>query len=506
MSVFRESSVIVIETSKRNIRAGVGLGDFLRAPSIELRACVGLRKNASTSRLPSTVEDGTAYISRTRRRRPVPDAKVSDYLVGTPLDDAIAAGENIEVFWPFEEGDDIRCWAQVEALWQLSYAIIIFDGHFRKHLLFTRLQLRRKQNESPVALSVPSSYSRKTHELLAQLFFERFNVPGFMLVERPLMQLFASNALHGVVIDISHADTTITPIIDSMVQHVNEIHLDIGIRDCEVYLANILRSHQSLVTALSEGESYTEDQLGAQILELVQLLWRDGFVKVPSDGETAQVDDDEGITNIAALLVAGKEKTLIEAGTKKKATAKQTQAERDREREIAALDLVQVEFKGRTLTLGKERHRFCEPLFDPELLDSLPSAKKDALDQIMPLQEGVHMAVRGLPMERRYSVWSGVFISGDITNGVKGLGPALYSRLYPYLFTEQGGNKHAQVLKMPEYFGDFRDKGDGLAAFLGTSIVAKVAFSEPAGKTYLSKADYAAFGPRAILDFSPAMY
>jgi actin-related protein 9 len=201
---------------------------------------------------------------------------------------------------------------------------------------------------------------------------------------------------------------------------MHEIHLDIGIRDCEIYLAKILRSHQSLVAALSEGESYTEEQLNAQLLELVQRLWRDGFVKVPSDGETAQVDEDEGITNIAALLVAGKEKTLIEAGTKKKATAKQTQAERDREREIAALDLVQVEFKDKTLTLGKERHRFCEPLFDPNLLDPLPSAKKDALDQIMSLQEGAHMAVRGLPTERRYSVWSGVFISGDITNGVKG--------------------------------------------------------------------------------------
>ncbi|KAF8582717.1 actin-like ATPase domain-containing protein [Ramaria rubella] len=531
MSAFRESSVIVIESSQRTIRVGVGLGDFLHTPSIEFPARVGLRKDASTSKLPTSggdqnVLNGQAtnfqngdtlkqraaveedavmngheagnrptrtYIRPTRRRTVVPDAKVSEYLVGTQLDEAIAAGDNVEIYWPLEEGNDIQCWSQVEALW--------------KYVLFTRLQLRRKQNESPVALCVPSSYPRATHELLAQLFFERFNVAGFMLVERPLMQLFAVNSLYGVVVDISYSYTTITPITDSIIQHSHEVHIAVGTRDCELYLVNLLRSNSSLVGTLTEGESYTEEQLTAQLLELAQQIWRDSLVKVPSDGETAQGEEDEGVTNIAALLVAGKEKAAIEAGTKKKATAKQTQAEREREREIAALDLVQVEFKGKTLTLGRERHRFCEPLFDPTLLQPLSTTPKDSLtDNTVPLQEAVHMAVNSLPVDRRWLVWSSVFISGDITNGVKGLAPALQSRLYPFLLTDHQGNKHVNFLKLPEYFGDYLDKGDGLAAFLGTCIVAKLAFNDPASKNYLSKADYASQGPRAILDFSPAVY
>jgi actin-related protein 9 len=298
---------------------------------------------------------------------------------------------------------------------------LTFSGFVRKYVLFNRLQLRRKQNESPVALCVPSSFSRATHELLAQLFFERFNVPGFMLLERPLMQLFAANALYGVVIDISYTSTTITPITDSIIQHNHEVNIAVGTRDCELYLANLLRSNQSLVTALSEGGALTDEDLTAQLLELAQQVWHDNLVKVPSDGETAQTEEDEGITNIAALLVAGKEKAAIEAGTKKKATAKQTQAEREREREIAALDLVSVEFRGKSLTLGRERHRFCEPLFDPSLLRPLSAASKDSLlDTVIPLQEGVHLAVNSLPVDRRWLVWSGVFISGDMVNGVKG--------------------------------------------------------------------------------------
>ena len=31
-----------------------------------------------------------------------------------------------------------------------------------------------------------------------------------------------------------------------------------------------------------------------------------------------------------------------------------------------------------------------------------------------------------------------------------------------------------KVLKVPEYFAEYREKGDGLASFLGASIVAKV--------------------------------
>ena len=31
-----------------------------------------------------------------------------------------------------------------------------------------------------------------------------------------------------------------------------------------------------------------------------------------------------------------------------------------------------------------------------------------------------------------------------------------------------------RTLKVPDYFAEYRDKGDGLAGFLGTSIIAKV--------------------------------
>ena len=61
-----------------------------------------------------------------------------------------------------------------------------------------------------------------------------------------------------------------------------------------------------------------------------------------------------------------------------------------------------------------------------------------------------------------------------------GLGAALSGRLAPYVLSApdvQNNEVQARTirtLKVPDYFAEYRDKGDGLAGFLGTSIIAKV--------------------------------
>jgi actin-related protein 9 len=67
---------------------------------------VGLRKlgggNASTS-----------------NGNPSLDARVSDYLVGSALEDALGNGDAIELYWPFAEGKIVN-WAQAEAIWWVT--------------------------------------------------------------------------------------------------------------------------------------------------------------------------------------------------------------------------------------------------------------------------------------------------------------------------------------------------------------------------------------------------
>jgi actin-related protein 9 len=62
-----------------------------------------------------------------------------------------------------------------------------------------------------------------------------------------------------------------------------------------------------------------------------------------------------------------------------------------------------------------------------------------------------------------------------------GLPTALQSRLAPYILLNPDLHQHNEVqtrsiriIAVPEYFAEYRDRGDGLAAFLGSCIVAKV--------------------------------
>lgn len=125
--------------------------------------------------------------------------------------------------------------------------------------------------------------------------------------------------------------------------------------------------------------------------------------------------------DIAAVVVAGKEKAVIESNQKKKNQGKQTEAEKKREREIEAMDLITVQFRGHSLTIGKERHRFCEPLFDPTLLNGLPGFSPPDEIPFLPIQEVVGNVVNQLDVDQRQYVWQGLFVTGDITRHVKGL-------------------------------------------------------------------------------------
>lgn len=107
-----------------------------------------------------------------------------------------------------------------------------------------------------------------------------------------------------------------------------------------------------------------------------------------------------------------------------------------------------------------------------------------------------------------------------------GIGAALQSRLAPFILSDSGQQNDVQprsirVLTVPEYFAEFREKGENLAAFLGSSIIAKVGrrlylipitlialqvtFNDAHGKNFVSKADYVENGPRAIIEMSASL-
>ncbi|EJD07496.1 actin-related protein [Fomitiporia mediterranea MF3/22] len=483
---FRDSSVVIIETGCTAIRAIRGLAELIERPTVEVEARVGLRR---------TNEENGFGNGQSSTSKAHSQPKVNDYLVGRQLDEALAAGMDVVVSWPFEDGG-IKDYVAAEALW--------------KYVLFNQLGLKRTQNESPAILTFPHGLSRDTYERICQIFFERFNMAALSILERPLSQLYAANSLNGIVIDIGHHRTDVVPIYECAVQHNCSDHTPIGLADCEAYLASLLRNNEQLVSTLSPPEApLTDEELQTQLLALVRQIWHEGHVKL---GEAEVASEEEGVTNIAAVLVAGKEKAVIESNQKKRATQKASAAEQARAREIEALDLITIDFRDKQVTVGRERHRLLDPLFDPTRLRGVNGSdgKTWRGGDLIPLQDICGYAVAKADLDARVSIWEGLFVTGDCASLVKGIGHALQTRLEHFILGNPDHQNDAQpkqirVLHVPEYFANYREKGDGLAAFLGASIVAKIIFSDPNSKNFVSKGDYGSKGPKAIIEMSASL-
>lgn len=276
--------------------------------------------------------------------------------------------------------------------------------------------------ESPVILSLPPGVSRDAYERICLTFFERFNVAGFAILDRPLAQFYAAisgSQLSGVVVDIDQGHTDVTPIYDGLPVHTARTSVPLGVRACQAYLAHLLRANQGVVSALSPPHNpLSDDALQDALMALTKHAWESGLIKVLAEGEAARDAEEEGVTDIAAIVMAGKERAVIESSMKRKQNAKAPAAEQARAKEIEALDLVTVEFRGVSLTLGKERHRFCEPLFDPALLRA--TGLQDGAQAEMSLQSAVGEAVARMDVDQRAYVWAGLFVTGEITTHIKG--------------------------------------------------------------------------------------
>lgn len=107
-----------------------------------------------------------------------------------------------------------------------------------------------------------------------------------------------------------------------------------------------------------------------------------------------------------------------------------------------------------------------------------------------------------------------------------GIGVALQSRLAPFVASPDLQTdiqaRYVRTLSVPEYYPEYRDTGNGIAGFLGASIVAKVyqnflwgppdaeivsqiIFNDNGGKNFVSKADYTSKGPHSIIEMTSAL-
>ncbi|CAL8082772.1 unnamed protein product [Calicophoron daubneyi] len=130
--------------------------------------------------------------------------------------------EMSHIQYPIEDGI-IHDWDGMEQIW--SY-------------VFTELNVNSK--DRPVLLSEPLFNPMACREKMAQIMFEKFNVPAMYVSLQATLGLYASGRGSAVVLDSGEGATHIVPIYEGYTFPHASVRLDFGGRDLTDYLMELL--------------------------------------------------------------------------------------------------------------------------------------------------------------------------------------------------------------------------------------------------------------------------
>ncbi|KAI1317506.1 hypothetical protein EDD11_008313 [Mortierella claussenii] len=475
----REENFVVLHTGSWNTKAGINVADTNKEPIVTIRSLVGARAFATEASEESETEPVEKTLGLETPAANTIDAATEgadikmekagqDTGVTTELQEdekeleatklqtvyycggALAEAEQqyleaeLTVSSPIQEGI-IKDWAAIEALW--------------RHVLFRELGIKRSRNASPVLMVVPTDWTKEEHERITQIFFENFNVPGLYLAEEPLMTLYGCAAVTGLIIDIGHNSTEITPILDTLIQRSAIQTIPLAGSDFDAYFLDLLKADTQLVREYGEPLD----------LEFARHLKESSVCQVLSKDEKES-------------------KTRAQAEYNGRRVSRQWIGSRVGLENVARVEHAKLTLFNLQFTVGSARYHAFDPLFNPDLVGK----------RVLNLIEAIHAAQLACKAEKRQSLWEAIIVTGGSCQ-VKGLQTRIQSEIEDSLtVSENFGEfqvREVKFLKIPDYFPTLKNSIVH-AGFLGSEIVAKLIFPDP--RNYINKVDYNESGPSVV--------
>ncbi|KAI8819907.1 actin family [Fimicolochytrium jonesii] len=458
----RESRLLVLETGSYRTKAGAA--DHMAYTIVSTPSIVGLRprkQQQQQSQSPQkdteieavdtaaagTVEpsqsesevmdvdtaDNTGVTTPAEPAEPTVIGEESEfvYVAGSKVLEFDSTGEGVEggdanesgLVHPIENGLPVD-WPALLGLWQ--------------HILLKSLPTRinRSRNDWSLMMTVPVSWSKEDHKRVTQFIFEELNMLAFTIIEQPLAALYGHNMSTGLIIDIGHETTDITPVIDNSIVRYAHKTIPLGGRDIDRQLLELLKADTQFM-----------QELGV----------------VPLTEEVARTVK-ESCCELSLLPYRVEPKDKIERA--------------------------KVTINGKEVTIGTARFLAAEVLFDPSL------ASKSTLN----IPEACYLAVtEACEPEKRTSLWEAIVLTGGSCQ-IKGMRGRLDKELGKLISASETSNEfQAKEIKwagLPEYFPSYKEKQQDVG-FLGASVVARIVFTS-SSFAYVTKTDYNELGPSAI--------
>jgi actin len=164
-----------------------------------------------------------------------PEWKSYPYVGDDALDKCRPGGRILTLKYPISsdsgsvERGIVTDWDDMEKIWQ--------------HTVYN--QLRVGPEMLPVLLTETPLNPKASRERLTRIFFETFNLPAFFLANTAVLSLYASGCTTGLVLESGEGATYAVPIYEGHALPHATLRLDLGGRDLTDYMDDMLRgTHQ----------------------------------------------------------------------------------------------------------------------------------------------------------------------------------------------------------------------------------------------------------------------
>jgi actin-related protein len=145
--------------------------------------------------------------------------------------------DGTEIKNPMSKDGIVEDWDAMEELWNY-----IFDK-----------QLMVETTEHPLLLTEQTWNTTANRQKAMELAFEKHNFPAFYMIKSPVASLFAAGKGSGLVVDIGHNVTSVTPIVDGLPLYKSSRRS----RFAGVYLSNQVRNLVEKTQGITLNPRYT---------------------------------------------------------------------------------------------------------------------------------------------------------------------------------------------------------------------------------------------------------
>ncbi|XP_066140293.1 uncharacterized protein [Euwallacea fornicatus] len=119
-------------------------------------------------------------------------------------------------------------------------------------------QLVLRSDEHPVLVTQPPKNPQRDKNKIAELFFEKFQVPALYEEMHSVLTFYSSGRPAGLIVESGHGVTTVVPIVSGFAISDAILRVNIGGSDIDQYLSNILNEKKSINVNAEESRLLKE--------------------------------------------------------------------------------------------------------------------------------------------------------------------------------------------------------------------------------------------------------